>query len=223
MSEQLVIYGAGDLAKLMSFYFHHDSAYRIAAFCVDRLPFTDGHFADRPLVAFEDIEHKYPPDEFDMFVAIGYSRMRDRRLMFDRAKQKGFSLANYVSSHALSWPGLAIGENNVLMPSVHVEPFVQIGNNNLFWSDTLVAHGVTVGDHNYFGAKCLLGGNCVIEDGCFLGNGTVLINDIRLRSETQILPGTTVYRTTKPFAKYLGNPARECGSHVDTGIMIRRG
>lgn len=223
MNTQLIIYGAGDLAKLMSFYFHHDSAYRVAAFCVDRLPSTGEQFADRPLVTFEDIERKYSPDEFDMFVAIGYSRMRDRRLMFDRAKKKGFSLANYVSSRALFWPGLAIGENNVLMPSVHVEPFVQIGHNNLFWSDTLVAHGVTVGDHNYFGAKCLLGGNSVIEDACFLGNGAVLINGVRLRLETQVFPGTTIYRTTKPYTKYLGNPAREFGSHVDTGIMIRRG
>ena len=219
----LVIYGAGDLAKLMLSYFSFDSGYQVIAFCVDRQRLQDDSFCNLPLVAFEDIDCVYSPSAFDMFVAIGYSRMRDRRLMFDRAKAKGYTLANYVSGRALCWPDAVLGENNVLMPLVHVEPFVRLGNNNLFWSDTLVAHGVAVGNHNYFGAKCVLGGHSAVDDECFVANGAVLINSVHLQNETHVLPGSVIYQDTEAHYKYLGNPARAIGYHEKTGILIRRG
>jgi UDP-N-acetylbacillosamine N-acetyltransferase len=219
----LVVYGAGDLAKLMLSYFMCDSDYQVTAFCVDRVRMKESAFCNLPLVAFEDIDCLYPPLAYDMFVAIGYSKMRDRRVMFDRAKTKGYALVNYVSSRALCWPDAVLGENNVLMPLVHVEPFVRLGDNNLFWSDTLVAHGVTVGNHNYFGAKCVLGGNSSIDDDCFVANGAVLINSVHLHNESHVLPGSVIYRDTEAHYKYLGNPARPIGYHEKTGILIQRG
>lgn len=223
MKKDLVVYGAGDLAKLMCTYFAQDSGYRIAGFCVDRGRLSADRFLGLPLVAFEEIEQHFNPVACEMFVAIGYSKMRDRRLLYERAKAKGYALASYISSNAHVWPDAVIGENNVLMPFVHVEPFVHVGNNNLFWSDTLVTHGVRVGDHNYCGAKCILGGHSVINDECFLGNGAVLINGIHLNDGSHILPGSVVYQDTKPHSKYLGNPARTIGTHEETGIVIRRG
>jgi UDP-3-O-[3-hydroxymyristoyl] glucosamine N-acyltransferase len=116
-----------------------------------------------------------------------------------------------------------MGENNVAMANVVLEPFAKVGHNNVFWTGTLICHDVTVGNGNYVAAACVLGGNCRIGDGCFLGNGVIVINDIELARETQVLPGSTLLRSTREFRSYQGNPAREIGNHEERGIAIARG
>ncbi len=219
----LVIFGVGPFARLMRYYFDQDSDYRVAAFTADCEYVKEASFCDLPVVPFETVARSHPPSRTDMFVAIGYRRMRNRRVLFDRAKAQGYSLANYVSSRVVRYPDLRIGENNVAMAGVQFEPFVRVGNNNVFWSDTLVCHDVVVGDGNYVAAKCVLAGNCVVEDGCFLGNGVMLINNLLIARETHLLPGAVALRSTRPFSKYTGNPAREFDSHEEQGIVIERG
>ena len=223
MSKPIVIYGAGPFARLMHYYFSADSDYTVMAFTVDCDYFTSPLFCGLPVVPAERLIAEYPPATFQMFIAVGYKDMRARQAVFERGKAAGYRMINYISSRAVCFPDLRIGENNAIMAQVQIEPFVTIGDNNVFWSDTLVAHDVSVGNGNYFGAKCVLGGLSTVENSCFLGNGTVLINGITIHNETHALPGTILLQNTKPFFQYLGNPAREIGSHKETGIIINRG
>jgi UDP-N-acetylbacillosamine N-acetyltransferase len=218
----LVIYGLGPFARLMRFYFASDSEYRVVAFTADEEFITDRCFWGLPVVPLSSVRQEFPPEGASMFVAIGYRKMRNRQILFQRAKAMGYALANYVSSAAVHYPGLKMGENNVLMANVTVEPFVTMGNNNVFWTGTLVCHDAVVGHHNYAAARCIIGGACVVRDGCFLGNGSILIDHLEIASETHVGPGATVLRSTREFRRYMGNPAREVGSHEEHGIVIER-
>ncbi len=220
--KRLIIYGLGPFAEQMHFYFTHDSPYRVVAFTADAPYLRQTTFCDLPAVPFEAVTEEYPPDSVEMFVAIGYRRMRDRALLFARAKARGYRLASYINTHVLRFADLQMGENNVALGNVQFEPFVRVGNNNAFMSGALVAHNASVGDGNFFAARCLVGGQCVVEDGCFLGSGSVLIDGLRIRRETHIVAGSTVFRDTKEFRKYVGNPAREIGQHEEYGIVIER-
>src|SRR5581483_10073691 len=171
--DKLIIYGAGPFAKLMHFYFTHDSPYTITAFTVDRPYFSEPVLCGLPVVPFEEIVTKYPPSHFGMFVAVGYKRMRQRMPLYAKAKALGYELTNYISSRSSRFSDLQMGDNNVLLANVHFEPFTQLGNNNAFMADTLVSHDVSIGNGNFFSAKCLIASGCVIEDNCFFGNGTV--------------------------------------------------
>ena len=219
----LLIYGVGPLAKLMHFYFTHDSDYRVVAFTADSQFVMEKTFCGLPVLPFDIVTEKYPPDSVRMFVAIGYRHMRNRQVLFDRAKAKKYVLANYISSRTVRFPDLRIGENNVAMANVQFEPFVTVGDNNLFWSDTLIGHEVSISDHNYVAAKCLISGNCIIEDGCFLANGVVLINALTIKRESHLLPGSVVMQNTQAYHRYMGNPARVIGNHKEHGIVVERG
>jgi len=223
MISPIIIFGAGPFARLMHYYFSNDSDYRVTAFTVDFEYVTSQSFCGLRVVPFDRLKEDYPPEHFQMFVAVGYRDMRARQIVFERGKSAGYQMVSYISSGALCFPDLTIGENNVVMGHVQIEPFAKIGDNNVFWSDTLVAHEVSVGHGNYFGAKCVLGGQSTIENSCFLGNGTVIINGIIIRNETHALPGTIFMQSTKASCKYLGNPAREIGNHEQKGIVIERG
>ncbi len=223
MNKSIIIFGTGSFAQLMHYYFAVDSVYSVSAFTVDLAYVTSPSFCGLPVVPFERLRDYYPPTGFAMFAAVGYRGMRARQAVFERAKSAGYHMISYVSSRSLYFGDITIGQNNVVMGHVQIEPFTTIGENNVFWSGTLIAHGVSIGNGNYFGARCVVGGNSTIENSCFLGNGTVTINEIALRNETHTLPGTVLLRSTKPFCKYVGNPGREIGTHKEKGIIIERG
>jgi len=55
----IIIYGNGDFAELMDYYFTSDSDYNVLGFCVEREYMQGKTFSGKPLVAFEEVESVY--------------------------------------------------------------------------------------------------------------------------------------------------------------------
>lgn len=219
-ANKIIIYGVSPLAELMLYYFSEDSDYEVVAFCVDAIYKSSDSFCQLPLVNFESVTKLYPPNDFQMFIAIGFRVMRNRKSMFNKAKQQGYRLVNFISSRAVTHKNLQIGENNVILSSCDIEPFVRIGNNNIFWTGAIAGHHATIGDHNYISGGAGVGGNCVVGDMCFLGNQALMVNDINIANETFMVSGTIILKDTQEACQYHGNPAKLIGRHLDTGIVI---
>ncbi len=221
MQEKIIIYGAGDFGKLMLYHFTNETDYEVVAFCQDEQYITSKHFCGLPVIPFESIQNQYASSEYPMFVAIGYSNMRNRSVMFNKAKDKNYRLINFFSRKAIIRDDLIIGENNAIFSSSDIEPCVTIGDNNIFWTRSILGHGVKVGNHNYFSGGSGLGGNCIIGNYCFMGNAAIMINDISIADETFLVAGTAILRSTEKATKYHGNPARRVSQHLETGIIIK--
>ena len=91
---KVVIFGLKDYAELAHYYLTHDSSEELVAFSVHRdyLP-QDGKFRGLPVVAFEDVEAVYPPDEFHFFAPMSPKNMnRDREEVYLMVKRKGYRL-----------------------------------------------------------------------------------------------------------------------------------
>jgi hypothetical protein len=70
---KIVVFGAGDIARLAHFYFSTDSVHQVVAFTVDA-PFRSADsFLDLPLVDFERVVELYPPATHHLFVALSYA------------------------------------------------------------------------------------------------------------------------------------------------------
>jgi len=220
MSQKLIIYGAGPLAEIMYYHFRHESPYEVIAFCMDKEYLSDAQFCDLPLVDVALVTQLYPLNEVQMFVAIGYKSMRNRALLFNKAKQLGYTLVNFISQRANVRDDLSLGENNVILSSCDFEPHVRIGNNNVFWTRTIIGHHANIGDHNYISGGGGVGGNCTVGNCCFLGNGALMINNVNIADETYLIAGTIILKDTEIASKYHGNPAKLIGRHADTGIII---
>lgn len=97
----LVIFGSGDIAELARFYFVHDAHREVVAFTVDDAFISSPTFSGLPLVPFQRIAETYPPDTFDLFVAISYAKINALRAQKVReSREKGYALASYLSSRA---------------------------------------------------------------------------------------------------------------------------
>ncbi len=199
----LLIFGAGDIARLAHRYFETDSPHTVAAFTVDRDYRKADSFCGLPLVDFETVPERYPARRYQMFVALSYARMnRVRADKYFRAKEMGYSLVSYVSSRC-SYLTDPPGDNCFILEDNTVQPFVRIGNNVTLWSGNHVGHDSTVDDHCFVTSHVVISGNVKIGAYCFLGVNSTLRNSIVLAPETLVGAGAVIMKDTKPKGVYL--------------------
>lgn len=217
----VIIYGKGDFAKQIYYYLSNDSNYKVVAFCVDEAYLDCETFCELPLVSFERIDTLYPHSEYDAFVAMGYSNMRARKVMFEKIKNKKYKCINYISSQAIIDKSVIIGENNVILQNSVIEPFVEIGDNNIIWSSSNICHDVKVHSHSFIASQSVIGGFSVIKDNCFLGFNATIVQNIVIEEETLVGAKSLILGNTNKYTKYLGNPAKIASSHKKEGIKIK--
>ena len=84
--QKIVIFGTGELAQRI-FYYLKDSNDEVVAFSANKSNIDSNELLGLPVIAFEDIKEKYPPEKFSMFIALAYSEMNKKRTkFFDEAK-----------------------------------------------------------------------------------------------------------------------------------------
>lgn len=217
--EKIIIYGNGDFAKQIYWYFINDTNYEVVAFCADKNYINDQEIFGLKVYDFETIEQEFKADRFKIFVAIGYANMRNRELMFNKAKNKGYDLVSYVSSKAILSPNIKLGDNNAILHGVIIEPNVEIGNNNIIWSSTTVCHDSKVGNHNFIAAGTVIGGFSKIENLCFIGFNSTIIQNIHILNESLIGAKSLQLSNTVQSSKWVGSPSKIVGYHQE-GIKI---
>lgn len=208
VKEKVVIFGATEMAMMCHFYFTHDSPYEVVAFTVDRDFIKEETLCGLPVVPFEDIESLYPPDECKMFVAIFFGRVNKTRAeKYFRAKEKGYDLISYVSSKAITWPGLEVGENCLISEGSVINPIVRIGNNVVIAPGSIIGHHANIKDHCFLSAHAVVLGNVTVEPYCFLGANSTIRHKVVIARECIIGAGATITRSTKERAVYVDQPA----------------
>ena len=208
MPRPLVIVGAGEFAQIACEYFEHDSDYDVVAFSVEQKYLTQPTLADRPVVAYEDLETLYSPADYEVFVAIPASQLNRLRARFYLdAKGKGYRFATYVSTRAFVWRNAQIGENSFIFENNVIQPFVRIGNNCVLWSGNHVGHRTVVQDNVFVASHAVISGYCDIGDSSFIGVNTTFNDHIKIANDNVIGAGALVTRDTEPGRVYVGSPA----------------
>lgn len=201
---KIVIFGAGKVADQAYFYLTNDSPNEIVAFTVDRQYLHEEQKFGLPVVPFEDVAGAYPPDEFQMFVAVGYQDLnRLRAKKYEEAKRKGYSLISYVSSRASNFGGVEIGDNCLVLEFAVVQPCAKIGSNVFIWSSNHIGHHATIGDHCYIAGNVVISGATKIEPYCFIGVSATLGHEITVGKESFIGAGSLITKNVEPRSVYI--------------------
>lgn len=208
MNKKLVIVGTGETAALAYEYFTHDSPYEVVAFAVEKAFLTEDSFCGLPVIAFEDVELKYSPKEYDAFVAMAAGRLNRQRTRFYReTKTKGYKLASYVSSRAFVWHNVEIGDNCFIMEDNTLQPFAKVGDNVVMWSGNHLGHRSVVKDNCFITSHVVICGFCEIGENTYIGVNSSISNNIKIAADNFIAMGTVIGKNTEENAIYKGNPA----------------
>ena len=206
---KLVIFGAGDIARLAHHYFTHDSPHEVAAFVVDRAFRQGDEFQGLPLVDAEDATDRFPPSDYDMFVAMSYAKMNAVRAeKYATMKAAGYRLVSYVSSRCSYLSQTPPGDNCFILEDNTVQPFVTIGNNVTLWSGNHIGHDVTIEDHCFITSHVVVSGWVRIGTRSFIGVNATLRNSITIAPETLIGAGAIIMKNTAPKSVYMPERAK---------------
>jgi len=205
MKKSLIIFGIGNIAQLAHFYFSVDSDYEIVAFTVDAAYLTETTFCDLPVIAFEEISKHYTPEQYEIFIALSYSKLNAiRKDKYLAAKALGYRFASFISSHATILNEGRIGENCFIFEDNTIQPFVTIGNNVTLWSGNHIGHHSTIKDHCFIATHVVISGGVEIGEQCFIGVNATLRDHIKIGEKCVIGAGALLLADAEPEGVYIG-------------------
>lgn len=210
MRTKVIIFGTADFASVAEVYLTKDSPYDVVAFTVNDEYIQEKTLRDRPVVAFESLEELYPPDDFAMFVAMGFKGVnRARAEIFERCKSRGYELISYVCSKATHWDEIEIGENTFIFENNVIQPFVKIGNNVVMWSGNHIGHHTVIGDHCFITSHVVISGGVEVGDYCFLGVNATIRDHIKIAPFCVIGGGAIIMKSTEEEGVYIASKTEQ--------------
>jgi len=199
--KDLVLFGTGMVAEVISVYLEKFSDFRIVAYTVDRDFMDREEFNGKPVVAWDELEAHYGPEDVQLMGPLTYQRLNQvRRDRYLEGKAKGYSFASFIHPDAQVLTD-KIGDHCIILERNTVQPFASIGDNVILWSGNHIGHHVSIGSHCFvasqvgiagavtIGEECYLGGQIGIVHGVTVGNRCVMLNQALVSRD---LPDDTV-------------------------------
>lgn len=211
MGKKLVIVGAGEMAEIAYEYFTHDSEYDVVAFAVEAQYLNEKSMLfDLPIIEIGEMNIKYPPNEYETFVAISSTEVnRVRTRLYNQCKRLGYRCASYVSSKAFVWHNVEIGENSFIFEDNTLQYHVKIGNNVILWSGNHVGHRTVVEDNCFLTSHVVVSGYCHIGKNSFIGVNATIGDYVDIAEDVLLSAGSvTVKALDKKGYIYMGSPAK---------------
>lgn len=194
--KKAIIFGCDQFAEVLSYFLNDEEEYEVCGYVVDGKYRHEDYFLGKPLIDFEDAQKHFSPQEYGIFICIGYTNMnRVRAEKFKQAHEKGYEILSYRHKTANIFTE-DFGEGNIIMDGVTIGPFCKVGNGNVFWPNSHVAHHTKVGDFNFFTISCSVAGNITIGNNSIFGNSCIVNNGVSVADYNLIGAGCFVSKST---------------------------
>jgi len=197
-----IIYGNGRIAKVV--YQYVKRQFEVVCFTVQDDLLKETTFEGLPLKSFEAIERDFHPATHDMLIAVGYVQMNGiRQRKYQEAKTKGYTLVNYVHPTVHMHDDVIMGEGNIILDQVSIQPGAQLGNNNFIWSNVVVAHDCVIEDDCWVTSGVTIAGDTTIKSGTFLGVNATIGHNLTIGEQNFIGANALIIRSTSPDEAYI--------------------
>ena len=121
-----------------------------------------------------------------------------RKRIFEQCKQRGYAIAQYIHSSVML-SDTQLGEGNIILEDTLIEPFVKIGSGNMIWCKISIAHNCIIGDFNTITGMASVCGFAEIKNNCFIGNGAVIRDKIKIEDYTLVGAAAYVAHDTQKY------------------------
>jgi acetyltransferase-like isoleucine patch superfamily enzyme len=201
---KIVLFGTGRGADVAQRFLSKDSDHEICAFALDAAFIKAKTHKGLPVVAFEDVERHFPPDDYRMLILLGYQGMNGlREAKFGAAKAKGYTHESYVASNIFRVEDIRCGENCFILDNQSISLDVTIGDNVVMWSSNHIGDLTQIGDHAWVSSHVTLAANVAIGQRAFLGIGCTVSNGVNVGADSFIGAHHLVTSDTAPAGVYL--------------------
>lgn len=206
--KDLILFGNGDFARLMKYYIENDYEKKIYAVTVEKEYINEAEFEGLPVVPFENIQDFYSPDKFEILVCVGYSKMNTvREKVCAKCREKGYALYSYIHKSCEIATNVKIGEGNIILEDVTIQPFVRIGDSNLIWHKVSISHDCVVGNYNTITSMSVVNGFAKIGNNCFIGSNACIRDKVNVADYSLIGAGVFANEDIEQYSVYVSDKA----------------
>lgn len=203
---KIVLFGTGRGADVAYRFLSKDTNHEIVGFTVDEKYMQARELRGLPLVAFEEVERRYPPDDFRMFILLGYQSMNGlRQRKYEQAKAKGYRLESYVASDIFQVEPIILGENCFILDNQSISLDVTIGNNVVAWSSNHIGDLTAIGDHVWLASHVTIAASVTVEANVFLGVGATIGTNVRLGTGSFVGAHALISSDTAPGSVHVAS------------------
>lgn len=208
---KIVLFGTGRGADVAFRFLSKDSPHEIAAFTVDEKFMRSKEHRGLPLAPFEEVEKHYPPEDYRLFILLGYQQMNGlRRAKFDAAKGKGYSLESYVASDIFRVEPIVVGENCFILDNQSISLDVAFGDNIVAWSSNHFGDLTRINDHAWISSHVTIAASVSIGEGAFLGVGATIGTNVKIGAGSFVGAQALISSDTAPGSVHVST-----GDEVD--------
>lgn len=150
---------------------------------------------------------KYIGDE-DVEFIIAVGEPAARKLLYDRVKQAGYSLATLIDETAIVSETAKISEGCIIGAYAIISAETVIRENCLVMFQAIIGHHATIADSCVICPRATVGGFSEVGKQAFLGLGSSMMQRIKIGKEAIIGLGSMVFRDVEDGVTVVGNPAR---------------
>lgn len=192
------IFGNNALAEVL-FHQLKSEGVEVEGFCLNERFITDTLENKDKFFSIEKLLENYGKD-FGVYLVIGYHGMNSyREEAYKWLKSKNIKILDYIHKTAIVDKNIALGEGNIVLENVVLQPFVKIGDCNIIWEGCNISHHTRIGNFNYLSPCVAIAGRVVIGNKCFFGIHSTCKNDIVIGDSVLIGAGSYVSSNIESF------------------------
>ena len=189
--DEILVFGNGNISKILSNYLEKN--YNIVAYISLKKYISSKKFNNKPLYSIEKIKKRFSPKKYKFITAIGYLQMNSvRKSIHKLIKSKGYKFINFVDETVNIPSSVKIGENNIFLDNVSINPETVIGSGNILWSNSVISHNVKIKDFNWISSGSVISGETTVGSCNFFGSNSTTSNNSLIGNNTFIGAGTLI-------------------------------
>ncbi len=204
----LLIYGTGgagvevyDLAKRKNKLNGKYSAIYFVNDFVD-----EKEFYDTRTFHFDSCKELIGNDEAEFVIAVG--EPTSRKLLYEKVKSAGYSLATLIDETAIVSDTAVISEGCIIYAYTIISSEVVLKENCLVMFESIIGHHALIENDCVICPKATVGGHSRVGTQAFLGLGSSMMQRVNIGKEAIVGMGSMVFRDVEDGTIVVGNPAR---------------
>ena len=144
--------------------------------------------------------------EWDLFAAIGHNAHREK--LINQFEALGATLPILIHPNAVIGEQVQIGIGTSVMAGVIINCCTEIGKGCIINTGAKIDHDNIIRDYVHISPGAQLAGTVTINKGCWVGIGSIIINNINIIDHSILGAGAVVVKDIIKPGTYIGIPAK---------------
>ncbi|RLQ96779.1 LbetaH domain-containing protein [Falsibacillus albus] len=180
VDKSLLIYGSYGLSEVVR-QLAVDTGWKIGGVVTE---------LERDFDLIELIHNEYPPDLYEVAIALGYSSLNDRKQVMAQLHSSGYDMATLIHPKAYVCQTATIQTGAIIMNSAVVDMHASIGEGVVIWPGVVINHNAKIEEGTFLSPNSTICGYCTVGRDSFIGAGAVVVDHRIVPPESLVKAGS---------------------------------